>query len=169
VLVATPADAFGGGGLPPAGVRREDPVVVVADVVAVPPARVLDAIDGTPQPTTAGVPSLRVVDGLVAGIDFGGVRRPPKAVARLLVRGDGPVVRAHDLITVDYVAQRSGQRDPFEDTFFKEPEQVAIGTGTAPGPWDELLVGVHRGSRLIVYGPGGNGMIAWVVDVLGVG
>ncbi|RNL79351.1 hypothetical protein EFL95_10190 [Nocardioides marmorisolisilvae] len=168
VLAATAADAFATGGVPPKGVRRDDPVVVVADVVAVPPATVLKVIDGTAVTPAAGTPAPVVSAGLVAGIDFTGVRRPAKPVAQVLVQGSGPAIAAHDLVTVHFVAQRSRQHDPFEDTFFKEPEQVAIGAGTAPAAWDQLLVGVHRGSRLVLYGPDGNGMIAWVVDVLGV-
>ncbi|MFL6173510.1 MAG: hypothetical protein ACJ716_11535 [Marmoricola sp.] len=168
VLAATAADAFATGGVPPSGVRRDDPVVVVADVVAVPPVKVLKQVEGKTVAPVPGTPRLRVTDGVETGIDFSAVPRPAKPVVEVLVRGSGPVVRAHDLITVDYVAQRSGHRDPFEDTFFKEPEQVAIGAGTAPPAWDHFLVGVHRGSRLVIYAPQGNGMIAWVVDVLGV-
>jgi FKBP-type peptidyl-prolyl cis-trans isomerase 2 len=167
VLVATPADAFASGGVPPEGVERADPVVVVADLLAVPPATVLKAIDGRHR-AAPSAPKVAFTDGMATGIDFTGVTRPSATTGSLLVVGSGPVVRSPGLITVHYVAQRSGEADPFEDTFFKEPEQVALGTGTAPPAWDKFLVGVHRGSRLVIYGPDKDGMIAWVVDVLGV-
>jgi peptidylprolyl isomerase len=168
VLAATAADAFAGGGVPPSGVERADPVVVVADVVAVPPVDVLDTIDGRPVPAVPHLPELVATQGVPTAISFTHVTPVREPRAYPLVEGSGPAVTKHDLITVDYLAQRSRQDDPFEDTFFKEPVQVAIGTGTAPPGWDEFLVGVHRGSRLVIYGPDKDGMIAWVVDVLGV-
>jgi peptidylprolyl isomerase len=168
VLAATAADAFAGGGVPPKGINRDDPVVVVADVAAVPPRTVLPKIDGQALSHVRGTPDLAFTDGVATSIDFTGVARPTKTRAYLRALGTGPIVRSPGLITVHFIAQRSSDRDPFEDTFFKEPEQVAIGTGTAPAAWDKFLAGVHQGSRLVIYGPDKDGMIAWVVDVLGV-
>jgi peptidylprolyl isomerase len=168
VLAATAADAFATGGVPPAGVRRDDPVVVVADVVAVPPTTVLTKVDGMPVSHVPFSPYLVFTDGVATGLDVVDVRWPRTMRAYTEVVGKGPVVRYPSIVTVDYIAQRRKQQDPFEDTFFKEPEQVAIGTGTAPPAWDKFLVGVRRGSRLVIYGPDKDGMIAWVVDVLGV-
>lgn len=168
VLATRAADAYATGGTPPPGVRREDPVVVVADVVAVPPTKVLDSIDGTAASHVPASPTLVVTDGVPTGISFAHAGDATALRAYPLVEGTGPEIRAHDLVTVDYIAQRSKEHEPFADTFFKEPEQVAIGTGTAPTGWDTLLVGVRRGSRVLLYGPDEDGMIAWVVDVLGV-
>jgi len=168
VVAATADDAYASGGEPPEGVDKDDPVVLVADVVAVPPVEVLDEINTEGVAPAPGTPSVVYRDGTESAVDFAGVEKPAEMRAYALVIGTGPVVDVHDVITVDYLAQRSGERDPFEDTFFKEPVQVALGTGTAPESWDKFLVGVHQGTRLVIYGPDKRGMIAWVVDVLGV-
>jgi peptidylprolyl isomerase len=168
VVAATAEDAYARGGEPPEGVAEDDPVVLVADVVAVPPVDVLAKAEGEPVAHVPGTPTVRYRDGTESAVDFTGVERPEELRAYAQVNGTGPVVDVHDVITVDYLAQRAGERDPFEDTFFKEPVQVALGTGTAPPAWDKFLVGVHAGTRLVIYGPDKRGMIAWVVDVLGV-
>jgi len=168
VLAATAADAFATGGVPPAGVDRSDPVVVVADVVAVPPQQVLPSPEGTPVSHVPRSPDLAYQDGVPFRLDFSLVERPPERRAYIRVLGTGPVVTAHSLVTVNYIAQRSTQQYPFDNTFLKEPVELALGTGTAPAVFDKYLVGLHRGSRLLIYGPDKDGMIAWVVDVLGV-
>jgi peptidylprolyl isomerase len=169
VVAATAADAFGSGGVPPKGISASDPVVVVADVVAVPPRTVVPSAVGTPVPHVPMTPEVVYgADDVPATVSFDHVTPVASLRSYPIVAGSGPRVRAHDVITVNYLAQRSLQDDPFEDTFFKEPVQVAIGTGTAPAAFDKFLVGVRRGSRVIIFGPAGRGMIAWVVDVLGV-
>jgi len=174
VLAATAADAFGTGGVPPKGVDRSDPVVVVADVVAVPPTKVLKTADGLPAAYVAGTPELSSPGGVPTTVNFDQVGDEPARPRKyLLMGGTGPQVRPRSLITVNFLGQEWRRPDPFESTYFKEPEQVAIGTGTAPAGWDDLLVGVPRGSRVMIVEPAGNdvahhGTIVWVVDVLGV-
>lgn len=169
VVAATPEDAFGSGGVPPQGIKASDPVVVVADVVAVPPKKVLPSADGTPISHVPMTPEVIYdADDRPESIFFDNATAVPNLRAYPILVGTGPPVGAHDVITVNYLAQRSGEADPFEDTYFKEPVQIAIGTGTALPVFDKFLVGKNAGTRLIIFGPEKHGMIAWVVDVLGV-
>ena len=97
-----------------------------------------------------------------------------------LVRGTGPEVRDHSLVTLDFLGQEWGRPVPFSDTYFKEPALVPIGAGGSVAAWDQALVGVRRGSRVLVLAPPDekaapsvvdfpdNVAIAWVIDVLGV-
>jgi peptidylprolyl isomerase len=182
VLALTASDAYGSGGTPPPGIRPEDPVVAVADVVAVPPATVLDAPSGSPAPRNPGAPSVRYAGSQPVALDVGSVSVPaPAPVAVVpLVEGHGPAVRDHSLVTLDYLGQVRGRRVPFVSTYFQEPRVVAVGAEGSSATWDAALVGVRRGSRLLVVGPPGpadlvpgsgvgkNDVVAWVIDVLGV-
>lgn len=174
------AEAFANGGTPPDGVRREDPVVVVADVVAVPPELVLGTAQGVPRPVPAGRPEV-VLDGTdPVRLDFGTAAEPDELVVVPLIAGTGPPVRNQGLVTLDVLAQAWGTRLPFEDTYFKEPVVHSIGTTTSVPAWDSALVGLRRGSRMLVIAPAAQGRvppaagvpehatIAWVIDILGV-
>lgn len=182
VLVATADDAYGDTGASQFGIAAGDPVVLVADVLAVPPTDVLPEIDGTPLAATPGAPRVRMRDGLPDTLDLSGVTRPEDLVVVPLVRGSGPAVRDNSLVTVNYLGQVWGRSVPFEDTYPKEPAQVPIGVGAVTAAWDQALVGVRRGSRLLVLAPPrlafkaagnppavpGGATIAYVIDVLGV-
>lgn len=179
VLALPAADAFGAGGVPPAGIRSGDPVVVVADVVAVPPTTVLPSATGRTFPPRSGAPAVQLSSGLPVGVSMPG-REPTDLLVVPLIAGAGPVVRDHSLVTLDYLGQQWGSTTPFEDTYFKEPAVFPIGTVGSVPAWDAALVGVRQGSRLLVVAPadraGAPGVasapkratIAWVVDVLGV-
>lgn len=181
VLALTAADAYGGGGAPPPGVRADDPVVAVADVVAVPPAEVLPAADGAARKVPAGAPKVQYAGTQPVSLDLAGAPAPPPGVHVLtLIQGSGPVVPEHGLVAVDYLGQVWGRRVPFADTYFKEPLVVPVGAEGTATTWDTALVGAHRGSRLLVIGPAGaygvaatagigkDVTTAWVIDVLGV-
>ncbi|MET3963854.1 peptidylprolyl isomerase [Marmoricola sp. OAE513] len=180
-MVLPSADAFGSEGVPPKGIRPEDPVVVVADVIAVPSASVLRTARGTAVAAAAGAPRVELVAGDPTRVTFpAGTSEPDDVVVIPLIEGDGPKVPAHGLATVDYLGQSWGSRDAFVDTYFKEPAVVPIGAQLSLPAWDAGLVGVRTGSRVLILDPNptptrsqfvdvpGRGTIAWVVDVLGV-
>jgi peptidylprolyl isomerase len=181
VVGLTGRDAYGSAVAPPRGVRSQDPVVVIADVVATPATDVLDRADGIPVTTRSGAPHVEVTAGDPTAITVPpGSTDPTKLQVILLVNGTGPPVQSHGLVTLDYLGQVWGSRGAFVDTYFKEPAVVPIGaTGSMPA-WDQALVGVRRGSRVLVVDPNppgrvpgvvaapARGTICWVVDVLGV-
>jgi peptidylprolyl isomerase len=180
VLALTPSDAYLGGATPPSGVLATDPVVVVADVVAVPPVTVAEHASGKAHPATGGGPQVRYAGSEPVSIDFAGAGEPGQVTTIPLIDGSGPPVRDHSLVTVDLLGQVWGGRAPFADTYFKEPVLVPIGAEGSVPTWDQALVGVPQGSRVLVVGPAGPPGVAvtrgigedvttaWVVDVLGV-
>ncbi len=180
VLALAASDAFAGGGVPPAGVRAGDPVVLVADVVAVPPGQTVSGPSGRSVAPGTGTPRITVGGNGPESIVTRGLVAPRGLDVVRLIDGTGPRVRARSLVTVNYLGQQWGAGVPFEDTYFKEPDLIALGTGTAPAAWDDALVGLRRGSRVLVIAPAAlagvpgaagssvHGTIAWVIDVLGV-
>lgn len=175
VVLALPAgQAFGDPG----------PVVLIADIVAVPPAETLQTVAGTMGTPTAALPRVVVRDGVPSRLDFGTAgTKPADLVVEPLIEGDGPRVQDESLVTLRSIGQVWGRRTPFDDTFAKEPILVPVGVGTMVRAWDRALVGVRRGSRLLVIAPpeyafGDKGLppmsippdatICYVIDVLGV-
>lgn len=180
VMAMTAADAFASGGVPPPGIRPSDPVVLVADVVAVPPTQTITGPSGRSPAVPPGTPRIAVGDIGPESIVTRGLTPPRGLQVVPLIDGAGPPVRDRSLITLNYLGQQWGASDPFEDTYFKEPDLIALGTGMAPPAWERSLVGLRRGSRVLVIapaalagvpgikGPQVRGTIAWVIDVLGV-
>jgi peptidylprolyl isomerase len=180
VLALPAADAYGAGGTPPAGLRPDDPVVVIADIVAVPPTSTLASAAGKTESPVDGSPQVTLAEGDPIGIAFSGATEPAGVQVITLITGDGPKVRDHSLVTLHFLGQAWGARAPYADTYFKEPAVVPVGAEGSVPSWDQALVGLHQGSRVLVIGPAGppsvatgpgigeDDPIAWVVDVLGV-
>lgn len=186
VVAATAEDTYGESGAPQYDVRPGDPLVLVADIVAVPPDEVLDTAQGIPQPARPGLPRVAVLDGVPHGIVFGGndtsLPRPDRLVVVPLVVGDGPAVEAHDLVTIDYLGQVWGRPEQFANTYPTGPVTVALGADRVIPAWEQALVGVTRGSRVLVLTPPrlafdttgnppdipGDATLAYVIDVRGV-
>jgi len=91
-------------------------------------------------------------------------------------------VESPDRIAADYLGQVWGAKQPFEETFTKEPAGFSIGLGKVTKAWDCALVDKLEGARVMVicppslaYGataqPGipANSTLVFIVDVLGVG
>jgi peptidylprolyl isomerase len=187
LLVVTGDDAYGDLGAPQYHIEPGDPVVLVADVVAVPPTDVLSSADGTPVAPRPGLPRLQLDGSQPARLDFRRpngrpLSRPSRLTVATLLRGTGPTTRPDSLVTIDYLGQVWGSETPFEDTYAKEPTTVPLGVGQVVAGWDQALVGIPRGSRLLVVVPPdlgfgaagsppsipGGATLAYVIDVLGV-
>lgn len=182
VMALAAEDGYGAAGAPQYGIEPGDALVVVADVVAVPPTTSLAEADG--EPVTGGDRFVRVLpeDGPPARVRLLRAEPPADLRVQYLRRGGGPPVRADSLITLHSLAQVWGAREPFDDSFAKEPALVPIGTGSVVRAWDRALVGVPLGSRVAIVAPprfafGSAGKapdvppgatIVYVVDVLGV-
>lgn len=180
VMAVTADDAFGSGGKPPPGIEADDPVVVVADVIAVPPTTVDPVADGPARDVPTGRPTVVLEVGEPTRIEFGSAEEPDDVVVVPLIDGSGPPVPQHGLVTLDLLAQAWGSRLPFESTYFKDPVVLPVGTDGSIPAWDEALVGLRRGSRVLVLAPAAQARvpvsagvperatIAWVIDILGV-
>lgn len=185
ILVAAAAeDAYGDVGAPQYGIKPGDPLVMVADVIAVPPTTVLEGPDGARVKPLRGVPKVVERDGEVTRLRFARqtMRKPTHLVVVPLVEGTGPPARDQSLVTIDDLGQLWGTAHVVASTYGKEPTTFALGTGNVIKAWDRALVGVRRGSRVLVLAPPrlafqhtgqppeipGNATLAYVIDVLGV-
>jgi peptidylprolyl isomerase len=182
VVASTPDDAYGDQGLPQAGIKGTDPVVMVADILSTDPTTVLHGPTGASRPSPPGAPSLREQDGVPVALDFAGARKPSKLQVIPLREGTGPVVADPDRIAAKYLLQLWGAKQPLEENFSKEPSLYSIGLSRVVKAWDLGLVGLREGARVmlvcppdVAYGaaaqPGmpANSTLVFVLDVLGVG
>ncbi|MEP6817465.1 MAG: FKBP-type peptidyl-prolyl cis-trans isomerase [Marmoricola sp.] len=185
ILIAAAAeDAYGAVGAPQYDIMPGDPLVMVADVVSVPPENVLARPQGTAVKPGPTVPQLVEHNGEVVSLRFTRrtMRKPRHLVVVPLIEGTGPPARDESLVTIDNLGQLWGTAHVVATTYGKEPITFALGTGNVIKAWDRALVGVRRGSRVLLLAPPrlafqqtgqppeipGNATLAYVIDVLGV-
>ncbi|CAN5507274.1 hypothetical protein BH11ACT8_BH11ACT8_17440 [soil metagenome] len=103
----------------------------------------------------AWAPAIRTdEDDNVVGLDFTDVPEPSDELLVAEVRtGDGPPVESGQTITADYFGQLPGTDGPFDSSYGIQPFQAPIGQGMLIKGWDEGLVGVPVGSRVIMSVP----------------
>lgn len=184
VAIAAPVkEIYGPQGASQLGLKASDTVVFVIDVMSVPPKEVVDGPSGDKVEPPADAPTVVEEGGQVTGFDWS--RAPETAPKDLqvipLVKGDGPVARDDSLVTFDYFGEVYGAKKPFDESFSKEPVTFPLGMGGLIQAWDKGLVGLERGSRVMIiappdlaYGdqarPGipANSTLVFVVDILGV-
>ena len=117
----------------------------------------------------------------VVGLDFSDIDPlSDELLVAEVVTGDGPPVEAGQTITADYFGQLPDADAPFDESFSREPFQAPIGAGQLIAGWDEGLVGVPVGSRVVMsipsdlgYGDAGAGpdipggaTLFFVVDII---
>ena len=180
-VLSSAEDAFGEAGNPQIGIGNKDAVLFVVDVMG--KVEILDGPQGEEKEPAGWAPSLIEEDGVITGLDFTDARKPAgELIATTLIKGDGPVVKSGQTITVDYLGQVYNADKPFDESYSKEPTQFPIGVGQVVKGWDERLVGRTVGSRLILeippekgYGKEGNPQagikgtdtLYFVIDILG--
>jgi len=104
-------------------------------------------------------------DDNVTGLDFTDIAPlSDELLVEEVVTGDGPPVEQGQTITADYFGQLPDADAPFDESFSKEPFSAPIGVGSLIAGWDQGLVGVPVGSRVIMsipsdlgYGDAGAG------------
>lgn len=185
-VAATPEDAYGPAGNKEIGIKGDDNVLFVADVISVKPSDVLEEPAGEESADTADLPTIEEQDGNITGLSFRDAPDTPAAETDLvtLVEGEGEPIRDDSLVTMDYVGQVYGSDKPFNNSFAQEPATFGVGVGQLIPAWDSALVGVKAGSRVLLsvppeegYGAQGNPAIkvkgddtlVFLIDVLGVG
>jgi peptidylprolyl isomerase len=182
-VASKPADAFGAQGAQQYGIGPKDSVLFVVDVMSVP----LDQPKGKDVDVPATAPTIvENGDGDVTKFTF--ENAPKKRGAELevipVIEGEGKAVESGDAVTFDYLGQVYGTENVFDESYSTAPRTFQVGTGNLIKGWDEGLVGVKEGSRVIIiappeygYGKAGNPQakikgtdtLVFVVDVLGVG
>jgi peptidylprolyl isomerase len=184
VVVATPEDAYGPQGNPQLDLKADDNVVFVVDVLSTHPDEVLDGPEGEPvEDLPKDLPTVEEKDGAVTGLSFDDAPKdPPKELEVVtLIEGEGPPARDDSFVTFDYYGEVWGGKEPFDQSYDREPVAFPVGVGGLIPAWDEKIPGVKQGSRVMIiappetaYGdqdrPGipANSTLVFIVDVLGV-
>jgi peptidylprolyl isomerase len=183
ILVAAPVSQVYSG-TPPSGIRASDSLVLVLDLVSVQPTNVLKAPQGAQQSLPSGLPTLVQKGTSIQNLDFSKAPKKPSGGLKVvtLVKGTGPVVKAPSLITVNYIGQKYGAAKPFNNSYTATPTTFGVGVHGLIPAWDQALVGMHVGSRVMLvvppslgYGSQGNSQIqigpkdymVFVIDILG--
>ena len=189
VVAAVPKDAYGASGAPQLHLSGKDDVVFVVDIVSAEPSHVLNGPQGSkPANLPSDLPSVVEKGGKVTGLDFSKAPKQPskKLQVYTLVQGHGEPVRKGSLVTFNYLGQIYGTDKVFDESYSSGPRTFPVGVHGLIKGWDEGLVGVKTGSRVLIivppdygYGPSGNPQsnppikgtdtLAFVIDVLGVG
>ncbi len=185
IVVTTPADkAFGAAGNPQLGIGNKDSVLVIVDLVSK-AEKPLDGPEGAAQKAPSWAPKLVEKGDAVTSLDFAKAPKPNgKLREATLVKGTGATVQKGQTITVNYLGQVYGGKQPFDESYSKEPASFGIGTGQVIPGWDKTLVGTKVGSRVLLaippkegYGSKGNSAagikgtdtLYFVVDILSAG
>ncbi|GII78141.1 hypothetical protein Sru01_31230 [Sphaerisporangium rufum] len=107
---------------------------------------------------------------------------PKGLVAKTVIKGTGPVVKKGQSLLVHYTGKIWGKGTEFDSSWTRgQPVMFPIGVGKVIKGWDQGLVGVPVGSRMLLsippdlgYGKQGQGdkikgtdTLVFVVDVLG--
>ena len=174
IAAIPPADGFGVN--PPEGVEPDDDLFYVIDILG----------------AYAKGASVKGRGGSLAGVRVSGAARPGLAVpatapptrfaSKVLVRGSGRRTHAGQLLVTQYEGAVWRQRRIFDATWSTgRPKAFKIGDGSVIRGWDQALLGVPVGSRVLMivppdygYGPSGQpdfhisgtDTLVFVVDVL---
>jgi peptidylprolyl isomerase len=186
-VAASVKDVYGAAGATQLGLKPADDVLFVVDIMSVEPKTVLKAPKGTQVAPPKGVPTVVEKSGKVTGLDFSKAVQEAKVSKKLqvipLVKGDGPPARATSLVTFNYFGEVYGAKKPFDESYSKQPVTFGLGVGGLIKGWDQGLVGVKAGSRVMIiappdygYGAAGNpqggikknATLVFIVDILGV-
>lgn len=183
IAVTTPADKlFGPSGNPQLNISNKDPLLLVIDVMSK-PTPPLKGPKGKAQPAPSWAPKLVTKGDTVTALDFSKTPKPDgKLRSAVLIQGTGKEVQKGQNITVNYLGQVYGGKQPFDESYSKQPASFGIGTGQVISGWDKTLVGQKVGSRVVLAIPPGDGYgkqgqpsagikgtdtLYFVVDILG--
>jgi peptidylprolyl isomerase len=178
-ITASGETAFGEAGNSQLDIGNKDGVLTVIDIVS----GIEDGPEGADREPASWVPGLQGDDEAPTGFDFGGTPEPTDTLrSATLVEGEGATVEKGQTIAVDYLGQVYDGKQPFDESYTKQPASFPIGVGQVVQGWDQALVGQTVGSRVVLaippelgYGKTGNEQagisgtdtLYFVVDILG--
>ncbi len=184
LVVIPPKEGFGQvTGTLPTGVTKSDTAVFVFDLLgayapdAGPNGKVL-------SPTDASLPAVSETDlHAKPAITIPKSSPPSKLSVTTLVQGAGPAVAKGQEVVVQYDGQVWASGKEFDSSWKRGvPSVFTVGAGNLIKAWDDGLIGVKVGSRVLIvappdagYGAGGQpdagisgtDTLVFVVDVLG--
>jgi peptidylprolyl isomerase len=159
LITSTPTDAFGAQGNESLGVKADDPVVFVVDLVAA--SKVLKEAEGTAVAPKKGLPTVTMTPGKPATITVPkGAAAPTKTVVQPLIEGKGAAVKKGQKVRVAYTGALWKDGSVF-DSSASRPEQpyfeFPLGQGQVIKGWDNGLAGQKVGSRVLLVVPPADG------------
>ncbi|AXH95214.1 FKBP-type peptidyl-prolyl cis-trans isomerase [Ornithinimicrobium avium] len=181
LLMGIPAaDAFGTNGNEQLGVGPQDTLVFYVEVVDA-HAPLTKAEGKAVTPKDKDLPKVEADGESAATITIPeGVDAPTKLVSQVLIKGEGPEVKAGQTIKVNYTGVKWSDGEGFDDSYQRgEPAEFPIGLGKVIKGWDEGLVGQTVGSRVLLVVPPKDAYadqpdhelkeetLVFVVDILG--
>jgi peptidylprolyl isomerase len=100
-----------------------------------------------------------VTEDLPTGLNFASVPKPVgKLLRTTLIAGEGAPVAKGDHLYVNYLGQVPSAKAPFDESYSRgAPFDFVIGEGSVVAGWDEGLIGVNVGSRVILQIPPDKG------------
>ena len=180
IVTGSSADIVGSAGTV-LDVGNLDALVLVIDIESV----VRTGPDGKPvKARPAWVPRIAFSDGAPSQLVFTGASGPDGTLKKqILYPGTGPEVADQDFIVVNYLGQVYDAKKPFDASYGREPFPTILGQGAVIKGWDQALVGVPVGSRVMLqippglgYGKAGQGedipggsTLYFLIDVLAAG
>lgn len=181
-FAAPAADVVGAEALTQFNLTDADSLVAVIDVLSVQPDSPVEGPDGQAVEPPAGTPGVIEEDGVVTGFDWAGVGAKPSKVQVIpLVEGSGPAITPGRLVQFDYFGEVFKGTKPFDESYTGEPITFPVGARSLIKAWDEGLIGVKEGSRVLIIAPPdaaygdqdqngipANSTLVFVLDVLDV-
>jgi peptidylprolyl isomerase len=178
LLAIPPADAFGAQGNAQAGFGPADTIVFLIDLVSA--STPLTTAMGVAVPPKAGLPTVKVDGAKPAQITVPKTAAPTKLIVAPLIKGAGPVVKAGQIIKVNYTGVLWKNGVQFDASGEGKPFETPIGASKVIRGWDKGLVGQTVGSRVLLvvppvdgYGPKGSlpkigpkDTLVFVIDIL---
>ncbi|NRQ35186.1 FKBP-type peptidyl-prolyl cis-trans isomerase [Nonomuraea sp. NN258] len=162
IAAIPPGEGFGVN--PPQGIEPGDDLFYVVDILGAHPKNASVKGDGG---TLAGV---RVGGGPPPGLSVPAGPPPRRFAFKVLDRGSGPRTQAGQLLVTQYEGAIWNQRRIFDATWTTgRPKAFKIGDGSVIKGWDQALVGVPVGSRVLMIVPPSHGYGAAGHRTFGIG
>lgn len=179
IMALPAADAFGSGNAQ-LGIGPDDTVVFYLDIVGT--GAPLTEATGEEVEPEEGLPEVEA-DGKSAAVITipDDAEEPEETVAQVLIKGEGPEVKAGQTLKAHYTGVKFSDGEGFDNSYERgEPTPFPIGVGRVIEGWDSGLVGQTVGSRVLLVIPAeeaygtdealsdlANETLVFVVDILG--
>ena len=159
LLVIPPAQGYGEAGNPQAGISGTDTLVFVVDLVSRVGSTIpADGVQG-PGDTSGTLPGVSGPVDAEPVIAIPAGKEPPAEFASMtIIAGNGPPVEAGQTLKAQYVGVKWADGTQFDSSWDRgEPVEFGIGTGQVIPGFDNGLVGVTAGSRVLLVVPPKDG------------
>lgn len=154
LLMAIPAtDAYGPNGHPQLGVGPEDTLVFYLEIESSRAA--LTQAEGEEVEPEEGLPEVEADGTSPATVTIPeDYEAPETTLAQVLIKGDGPEVKAGQTLKAHYTGIKLSDGEMFDNSYDRgEPSPFPIGIGRVIEGWDTGLVGQTVGSRVLLVVP----------------